>query len=185
MLQRKIVEHLQKTEKILQQTRYLIEKEIKKIDKNCNSFKTVTGSKTLSMLASFERGRDILKLLLSNESLAFSVSSYSVSIAYESGNLNLAESTRYNYCDSRGSKMGTNLRKISDRRLSDSTNQTKTMHENVLAILIREKQYSLYHLMLNRILLDSSKYDPECLTIIKDVVLLLFENNNSGKHIAL
>lgn len=178
---------LEKTERMLEQTKNLLETEIKKIDKNCNSFKSVGGSKTLAMLASFERGRYILKLLLKNEALVFNISGYSVSSAYGARTINLTEGRRYNYTGLKEKKIREPYRQVVQvryRSLSEN-NQDKSINENALMVLIRELEYNLYHLLLNRVLLDSKKSGPECLSVLKDTVLLLLEMKNSGILISL
>lgn len=54
-------------------------------------------------------------------------------------------------------------------------------NENVLTVLIHELSYDLYKLLFNRILSDSKKLGPGCLSSLTDALLFLQEEGNSGK----
>lgn len=62
------------------------------------------------------------------------------------------------------------------------SHQSIAGNENVLTVLIEELNYDLYKLLFNRILSDSKKLGPGCLSALTDALLFLQEEGNSGNY---
>lgn len=146
----------------------LIRREIRKLDGDCNSFKTTSGAELLAMLASFKRGRNVLKSLLSNQQVNFCFLDFKVTDMYGKKTVNLAEKERYF-----SSSILPEFEEVGCQPVD-------TMSESVLTVLIREREYQLYHLFVNRILSDSEKVGPEGLSTLTEALILLQKLGNKG-----
>lgn len=165
-------EYKNRRESLLTKCDLLISNEINKLDGKCAFFQTINGSKTLAMLASFKRGRGVLRLLLKNKQVAFSASEYQVITTHGKRTINLAEESRYQRA------------KYYDKGdyLPDKDQSAEFMTESVLTVLIREREYQLYHLVFNRILSDSVKVGPEGLFVLNEALLLLQSLRNNEHY---
>lgn len=177
-------------------TNELIESAVKEsTNKNSNYFATMAGSRTLSMLASFAHGREIIKLLLkSKAAITFSIFSYPRELETNNDRKdtdNEMENTAVlvRVVEHAGSNKRDGV--IGYRNSPKITEFVKGKYysiaenENVLTVLIKELSYNLYTLMFNRILSDSKKIGPGCLSALVDALVYLQEEGNTGKYTRL
>lgn len=161
---------------------------------NSNYFATMVGSKTLSMLASFSHGREIIKLLLKSKATTFSIFSHPRPIRWEPGEINDRHISRET------ENTPTVLRTLEKPTPSERhgvvsyRNSPKIIevvkgryfsiarNENVLTVLIDVSSYDLYTLMFNRMLFDAKKIGPGCMSALVDAILYLQEKGNIGTY---
>lgn len=153
----------------------------------------MAGSRTLAMLASFNDGKEIIKQILST-SKTISVLSYTRSIRKPKKN---KENKDYDGDQGTGNQdhlLNPQSRKPIQYRASIAAKSTehqnkynnkvetsKAANENVLTILLKDEwDYSLYNVLLNRVILDSKELGPGCLSALTDVLLFLQEDKNTG-----
>lgn len=123
-------------------------------DQESNYFKTVSGSNTLFLLASFEEGHKVLYYILKSDKLAVNI--------FSSGHAILPITA------------ATKEQTISQRANFYYSN-------NTLKILLHQKKFDLYHLLLNRFLFYSRYHGVGGYTTLTDTLLYLQENNQRGK----
>lgn len=152
------------------------------------------------MLASFDKGKEIIKLIVI-QPIPISIFSYvkPIQAIFEdeedkkdtewlknrrSHNNDTDSDTHINDTDS-----GTHEELLSYRNSPPrphrhtEDNQSMVSNENVLTVLIEDLSYELFQLLFNRILSDSKKLGPGCLSSLTDALLLLQEEGNVGKLI--
>lgn len=186
-------------------TEQLIRAAIDNIDIESNFFSTIAGSRTLAMLASFKSGREIIKSIVVKP-IPISIFSYARPIS-KLPDPDEDEDERYERIQSEkrkrekqakmerksGEVSGSGAQETSTRTVSlyrDSImklctvtedKQSIASNENVLTVLIDELSYDMYRLLFNRILSDSKKMGPGCLSSLTEALLLLQEEGNTGK----
>lgn len=185
-------------------TESLIITAVKNIDVQFNFFSTIAGSRTLAMLASFKLGREIIKEIVV-QSIPISIFSYPKTISrspkFEDYNdredqkrldkyaENNKRNARRNFNDTdSGTHQAIQIPVLSYRdslprscTLKEDENSSIASNENVLTVLIEELSYDMYQLLFNRILSDSKKLGPGCLSSLTDALLLLQAEGNIGK----
>lgn len=204
---------------LLSKTEAIIKSAVEGIHKESNFFSTISGSRTLAMLASFDKGKEIIKLIIAKE-LPISIFSDPRSVndvAIEDDEKFWMDqkqkflkffakpekkdtSTKQSVNDTpNSSRFGpqsyheepavSTVPKIEYRNSlvkaaskEKRANQSIAGNENVLTVLIEKLDYDLYKLIFNRILLDSKKLGPGCLSALTDALLFLQEMGNSGKY---
>lgn len=72
-------------------------------------------------------------------------------------------------------------RSSEEESVSSEKCEMMATNENVLTVLIEESSYDLFKLLFNRILFDSKKLGPGCLSALTDALVFLQEEGNSGK----
>jgi hypothetical protein len=177
---------------IYAETERLIKSLIKNMDSSSNFFTTMAGSKTLAMLASFLDGRDIIKQVLMTNT-PISICSYARSIADDPDDKSNEEHLTYSYTDSMSSSSSSDvlgwLRRPPHIYYRDSPQKCSTCEydwktiaakENVLTVLVDHFEYDMYNVLVNRVLLDSKKLGPGCLSALTDAILFLQEVDNTG-----
>jgi hypothetical protein len=144
----------------------------------------MSGSRALAMLASFPVGRQIIKDIIRNESIPISIFSYPICINdnYSEDIRNSAHVLRTKtYGTPNEPKEGITYRSSPDPDVEiRGTRQSIAENENVLTVLITELDYNLYKLLFNRILFDSKKIGPGCLSALVDALVFLQEEGNTG-----
>lgn len=176
---------------------------MKNIDVQFNFFSTIAGSRTLAMLASFKLGREIIKEIVV-QSIPISIFSYSKTISrspkFEDYNdredqkrleryAKNKPNARRNFNDTDSGTHQALQIPVSSYRDSlprpctfkEDENSSIASNENVLTVLIEELSYDMYQLLFNRILSDSKKLGPGCLSSLTDALLLLQAEGNIGK----
>ncbi|KAI8087451.1 hypothetical protein BDF21DRAFT_491903 [Thamnidium elegans] len=183
---------------IREKTTKIISSSISDIKSDCNFFSTIAGSRTLAMLASFEDGREMIKLILGSKT-RISIFGYLRSQSeidkknrtkgygrFDSVPPPKSRGVLINRLQSRNIT-GSNLPVITKggifyrssmfkpnyRKSSDTT--TIAPNENALTVLLDELSHDLYKLLFNRILLDSTIVGPGCLSSLTDTLLYLEE----------
>lgn len=187
---------------MISRTQQLIDSAVKNIDENSNFFSTIAGSRTLAMLASFKGGRDIIKSIILKK-IPISIFSYPRTVFP----FMMDENTRFCYThdnkkDSQKTFISSNYETFhsegnsslpKDVRYRGSSSKAHNLsreyfkrppiaeNENVLTVLIDVLSYDVYKLLFNRILTDSKKLGPGCLSSLTDALLYLQEEGNAGK----
>ncbi|GAA5803911.1 hypothetical protein HPULCUR_009396 [Helicostylum pulchrum] len=182
----------------------LVKSAINKIYDNYNYFSTLSGSKTLVMLASFEEGREIIKLLLPQK-VPIGIFSFHIplteinderlpefSIAIEYWKSHYSKLKDKFGCNSENDTSTENNNESNDSlkdkiiyrsseegSVSSEKCEIMATNENVLTVLIKESSYDLFKLLFNRILFDSKKLGPGCLSALTDALVFLQEEGNS------
>lgn len=147
------------------------------------------------MLASFHHGREIIKLLLKSEaSISFSIFSYP-RLIWDMGSNSISENNNDNVertarvvrtveqnSVSEGETIITYRNSPKITEVIEGKYNSIAKNENVLTVLIKELSYNLYKLMFNRILFDSKKIGPGCLSALVDALLYLQEEGNTSKY---
>ncbi|KAI7895161.1 uncharacterized protein EV154DRAFT_496092 [Mucor mucedo] len=187
----------QNNHKILcKKTEHLVKTAIKNIDKESNFFSTIAGSRTLAMLASFEMGKEIIKLIVI-QPIPISIFSYAKPIPeifetpddyddrerLKTSRMNAPSIRNFNGTDSGTNSISVNYKmayRDSPPRFNKhvQNNQSMVSNENVLTVLIEDLSYEMYQLLFNRILADSKKLGPGCLSSLTDALLLLQVEGN-------
>lgn len=162
------------------------------------------------MLASFKEGREIIKLLLPKK-VPISIFSFHIPLAKINNErpeeVNKAIEYWKGYYSKMKDKLGCNtetgtasLKVTKNKNESNDVFKDKIIYrsseegcvssekcemmatnENVLTVLIEESSYDLFKLLFNRILFDSKKLGPGCLSALTDALVFLQEEGNSGK----
>ncbi|KAI7895160.1 uncharacterized protein EV154DRAFT_34774 [Mucor mucedo] len=148
------------------------------------------------MLASFKSGREIIKAIVVKP-IPISIFSYARPISKlpdpdededERYERKQAEKKQREKWEKMEKKLGntnasakTSLYRNSIRKPSRVTEDSQSIasNENVLTVLINELSYDMYRLIFNRILSDSKKMGPGCLSSLTEALLLLQEEGNS------
>lgn len=184
---------------ICNKTEQLIRSAIDNIDVESNFFSTIAGSRTLAMLASFKKGREIIKAIVVKP-IPISIFSYARPISnlpdpdedederYERKQFEKRKREKWETMErklgkTQESRKTASLYRDSITKPSTATENSQSIasNENVLTVLIDELSYDMYRLLFNRILSDSKKMGPGCLSSLTEALLLLQEEGNSGK----
>ncbi|KAI7892975.1 uncharacterized protein EV154DRAFT_584756 [Mucor mucedo] len=194
--------------RMIDKTIQLINLAVTNIDIYSNFFSTIAGSRTLAMLASFKKGREIIKLIIVQE-IPISIFSYPRTIVSStcsppsSSYINKRSTFFYSHFSKKDSQktFHNNSGHGSQHLLSPPSNEgfkyrgcsSKPHHtpgaylkrppiaenENVLTVLIDVLSYDIYKLLFNRILEDSKYLGPGCLSSLTDALLYLQEEGNT------
>ncbi|GAA5812182.1 hypothetical protein MFLAVUS_005632 [Mucor flavus] len=182
------------------QTNSIITLSMFHIDNNCTYFSTISGSRTLAMLASFEDGRKVIKSIVA-KNVPISIFSYPRSQSEIDKNnppKNDEENDEVFSSMPRGididkSKVdasselnmpmpGTKEAEIFYRSSTSKPPYKKRLNttviafnENVLTVLIDELNYDWFKFLFNRIISDSGRVGPGCLSSLTDALLYLEE----------
>lgn len=153
----------------------------------------MAGSRTLAMLASFDDGKKIIKQILAKKT-AICIFSYRRSTLEKitkkpkkdpttQENQNKSEECQQPKRPVHYRASTINPMDISDKKCK-LEKKSRSANENVLTVLLEnEWDFSLYNALLNRIILDSKKLGPGCLSALADVLLFLQEDENTGIYI--
>lgn len=188
------------------QTNSIITLSMFHIDNNCTYFLTISGSRTLAMLASFEDGRKVIKSIVA-KNVPISIFSYPRSQSEIDKNnppKNDEENDEVFSSMPRGididkSKVdasselnmpmpGTKEAEIFYRSSTSKPPYKKRLNttviafnENVLTVLIDELNYDWFKFLFNRIISDSGRVGPGCLSSLTDALLYLEEGRKHSK----
>lgn len=186
------------------QTNSIITISIFNIDDNCTYFSTISGSRTLAMLASFEDGRKVIKTIVA-KNVPISIFSYSRSQSEIDKNnppKNDEESGDVSSSKPRGIDKGkaksddsteSNMPIIDETGIFYRSSTSKppykkrlnttviAFNENVLTVLIDELNYDWFKFLFNRIISDSERVGPGCLSSLTDALLYLEEGRKHSK----
>lgn len=185
--------------KLRKKTYLIIEKAISDIKDDSNFFSTIAGSRTLAMLASFEDGRKVISLIVARK-VPISIFSYARSQSeidrnnppknYENKDDVFTPKPR-GEIKTESNMPNTKIKNIIFYRSSTSKPPYRrglnitviAPNENVLTVLIDELNYDWFKFLFNRILLDSGKIGPGCLSSLTDALLYLEEGRRHSKSI--
>ncbi|KAI9245390.1 hypothetical protein EDC94DRAFT_413682 [Helicostylum pulchrum] len=180
------------------QTNLIITKSIFNLEDDCNYFSTVAGSRTLAMLASFEDGRKVIRSIVSKK-VPISIFSYPRSQSEIDKNnppKNYEENDEENddvppskprEINKAKSKIESNMPNTEETGIFYRSSTSKppykkglnttviAFNENVLTVLIDELNYDWFKFIFNRILSDSERVGPGCLSSLTDALLYLEE----------
>lgn len=186
---------------IYSKTEELIVKAINHIGNSSNFFTTISGSRTLAMLASFSKGREIIKTILIRDDIPVRVFSHprpftemtkysrkyysnhhddSFSVYSGGSNLddydsNLMATAAVSSSSIRSYRSSTSIsnNRNNAAKKKKKFSQSIARKENVLTVLAEESSYNLFKLLYNRVLCDSKEIGPGCLTPLTDTIFFL------------
>lgn len=185
---------------MFQKTKELTLNIIERMRKTSDFFTTVSGSQTLSMLASFSEGREIIKRILLYGDIPIRVFSNLRSFSemnkytqiyddewldFDRDNEENPQAGLMNQSDLMAgvstSSLVSSLSYRSSPLEEESTASRKrkklshsvAINENVLTVLAEESSHLLFRLLFNRVLYDSKEIGIGCLTAMTDTIFFL------------
>lgn len=143
----------------------------------------MAGSRALCLLALFGTGREMIKKILKNEAIPFGI--FSISVMSTTATMeDLKQQQKNSKKEYSAYEKATYRRSTASPQINLGQIVSSSLFDaNLMTVLLTMLCYDLFELVFNRVLSDSKKIGPGCLSALTDALIYLQKEKNTGEFI--